>query len=195
MVVPTCVDERAYAKAQPPAAEGLTFCWIGSPATEHYLLTIEPELEQLCQTLPASLRMIGAAPNGRNFFTAIRRPWSEESEIDEISACQIGVAPLLGSSWDRGKCGLKAIQYMAAGLPVLAAKIGVLPSIVVHGETGFVYADGVEFATFARRLAEDSELRNEMGIAGRERVANNYSMRRWALTICDVLVAAAKRRR
>ena len=143
VVVPTCVDDRAYAAAPRPArGDRPTFCWIGSPATEYYLNTIAPELEDLCRGIPASLRLIGAAPDGTSFPAAIRRPWSEQTEIAELLACDIGLAPLLGAPWDRGKCGLKAIQYMAAGLPVLAARIGALPEIVVHGETGFVYADG-----------------------------------------------------
>jgi glycosyltransferase involved in cell wall biosynthesis len=82
---------------------------------------------------------------------------------------------------------LKAIQYMASGIPVLAADVGVLPSIVQHGKTGFVYTNGAEFARYARQLAKDPELRGRMGAAGRERVAAFYSIHGWADTIAEVL--------
>lgn len=193
VVVPTCVDDRAYAAAPRPArGDRPTFCWIGSPATEYYLNTIAPELEGLCRGIPASLRLIGAAPDRTGFPAAIRRPWSERTEIAELLACDIGVAPLLGTPWDCGKCGLKAIQYMAAGLPVLAARIGALPEIVVHSETGFVYADGKEFSAFACQLASSPHLRAKMGEAGRKRAEKHYSLQHWAKTLAEVLSKAAR---
>jgi len=87
---------------------------------------------------------------------------------------------------------LKAIQYMAAGLPVLAAGIGVLPSIVTHGETGFLYHDGADFKSFAERLGMDPELRNQFGMAGQRRASMRYSIHRWAGTLRDVLLSAAQ---
>ena len=80
---------------------------------------------------------------------------------------------------------------MAIGIPVLAADVGVLPTIVQHGETGFIYRDGAEFAHYARQLADDPELRRRMGAAGRERVAASYSIHGWVDTIADVLTDAA----
>jgi glycosyltransferase involved in cell wall biosynthesis len=95
--------------------------------------------------------------------------------------------------WERGKCGLKAIQYMAIGIPVLAADVGVLPTIVQHGETGFIYRDGAEFAHYARQLANDPELRQRMGAAGRERVAARYSIHGWVDTVAAALIDAASK--
>ncbi len=193
VVVPTTVDDRAYARVERLAGDRLTFGWIGSPSTEHYLRTIQAELQQLCQSLPASLRLIGLAAGGPSGVDVVRRPWSEQSEIEELAACDIGLAPLFDGPWERGKCGLKAIQYMAAGLPVLAARIGILPDVVVHGETGFLYGDGAEFTRFARQLAGDPELRARMGQAGRLRAATHYSIHRWAEKVGDVLLTSAKR--
>ena len=121
----------------------------------------------------------------------VLRPWSEETELEELAACDIGLAPLFDGAWERGKCGLKAIQYMAVGLPVLAANVGALPSIVLHGKTGFVYRDGAEFTAFARQLAADGELRRQMGIAGRQRAAMSYSNHHWVETVANILLEAA----
>jgi glycosyltransferase involved in cell wall biosynthesis len=193
VVVPTCVDERKYAEVARPAPRSeLTFGWIGSPATENYLTTIAQELEALCRSLPASLRLIGAAPDGTRFPTAIRRPWSEQTEIEEIAACDIGLAPLLGIPWDRGKCSLKAVQYMSVGIPVLAAKFGAQPDIVRHGETGFLFADREEFTFFARELAHDPELRARLGKAGREHVAENYSIHHWVDTLKETFASSVR---
>jgi glycosyltransferase involved in cell wall biosynthesis len=191
IVVPTAVDHRAYTAQKPSAHGKLTFGWIGSSATEHYLRTIAPELEQLCNSLQARLRLIGVDGHDFGHTDVVLTGWSEATEIEELAACDIGLAPLSDGPWERGKCGLKAIQYMATGIPVLAADVGVLPTIVQHGETGFIYRNGAEFARYARQLADDPELRRRMGAAGRERVAAFYSIHGWVDTIADVLTGAA----
>ena len=194
LLVPTAVDHRAYAEQSSSPHDKLTFGWIGSSATAHYLQTIAAELEELCNSLPARLRLIGVERHRLQMLpTSSLSEWSEDTEIEQLAACDIGLAPLSDGPWERGKCGLKAIQYMAIGIPVLAADVGVLPTIVQHGETGFIYRDGAEFAHYARQLADDPELRRRMGAAGRERVAASYSIHGWVDTIADVLTDAASR--
>jgi glycosyltransferase involved in cell wall biosynthesis len=62
---------------------------------------------------------------------------------------------------------------------------------VRHGETGFVYRNGAEFARYARQLAEDPDLRRRMGAAGKQRVAECYSIHGWVDVIAGVLIEAA----
>jgi glycosyltransferase involved in cell wall biosynthesis len=191
VMVPTTVDDRAYARQSSPRRDKLTFGWIGSPATAQYLHTIAPEIERLCQSHSAGLRLIGVDHHSFKCSDVTLRDWSEETEVAELANCDIGLAPMSDGLWERGKCGLKAIQYMAAGIPVLAARVGVLPTIVQHGETGFVYRDGAEFASYARLLAEDPDLRRRMGTAGKKRVAECYSIHGWVDVIAGVLTEAA----
>ena len=191
-VVPTTINPHAYSPAEHNEDHPLTFGWIGSPATEHYLQTIWDELESLLHTLPARLHLIGITPGSRPLTGAVYRSWTEETEGAELAVCDLGLSPLFEGPWERGKCALKAIQYMAAGIPVLAAHVGVLPHIVAHGETGFLYQSGGEFTALAHQLAEDRELRRRMGHAGRQRAVDHYSIQRWADTVADILLAAAR---
>ena len=192
LLVPTTVDDRAYARINHAAGDKLTFGWIGSPATQHYLQTIETELMQLCHSLPATVRLIGLERHHFSSPDVSLRQWSEATEIEELASCDIGLAPLFDGLWERGKCGLKAIQYMAAGLPVLAARAGALPTIVVNGETGFLYRNGAEFTALAERLGADGELRSRLGMAGRRRAAACYSVHHWVETVRNVLLAARR---
>lgn len=193
IIVPTTVDHYAYTAQQSSARDKLTLGWIGSSATEHYLHTIAPELEQLCNSLQARLRLIGVDEHDFAHPDVVLSRWSEDTEVRELAACDIGLAPMSDGPWERGKCGLKAIQYMASGVPVLAADVGVLPTIVQHGKTGFIYRDAAEFAHYARQLADDPGLRRRMGAAGRERVAASYSIHGWVDTIAGVLTDAASK--
>jgi glycosyltransferase involved in cell wall biosynthesis len=193
VVVPTTVDVSAYEAARHEAGSPLTFVWIGSPFTERYLKSIEGELDRLLRTLPAKLHLIGAPSSTISLPGTVYRPWTAATEGAELASCDIGLAPSDDGPWERGKCGLKAIQYMAAGLPVLAADVGALPKIVVHGETGFVYRNGEELISYAKTLADDPALRRSVGRAGRRRVAECFSLERWSGTLAETLASVARK--
>src|SRR5256885_7993483 len=97
-------------------------------------------------------------------------PWSAETEPIEIAAGDIGIAWVPDDDWSRGKCGLKVLQYMAAGLPVVANPVGVQAKLVRHGETGFLASTDQEWADAVAVLASDPTLRQRMGEAGRHRL-------------------------
>ena len=50
----------------------------------------------------------------------------------------VGIAPTPTDRWTLGKCGFKIVQYMAAGLPVIASPVGANAELVVPGGTGLL---------------------------------------------------------
>jgi glycosyltransferase involved in cell wall biosynthesis len=72
------------------------------------------------------------------------------------------------------------LEAMASGLPVVAARVGGVPDIVQHGQTGFLFEpEDIEgFAAVLARLAASSELRTEMGRRARAHVEENHSLHR-----------------
>ena len=86
--------------------------------------------------------------------------------------------PLDDTEWERGKCGYKLLQYMAAGRPVVASPVGVNPEIVEPGVTGFLATTTEEWRTALTRLRDDPALRTRMGEAGRRRIEAGYSLDR-----------------
>lgn len=71
--------------------------------------------------------------------------------------------------------GSAALAAMAAGVPVVASRVGGLPEAVEHGKTGFLVGDG-DFATPVRRLLDDFALAREMSRAGRARAEKEFSV-------------------
>ena len=84
--------------------------------------------------------------------------------------------PLLDGPWERGKCGYKLIQYMAAARPAVASPVGASASIVVPGETGFLANSAEEWTTALYRLATDREHARKLGLSGRRRAEAAYSI-------------------
>jgi glycosyltransferase involved in cell wall biosynthesis len=72
---------------------------------------------------------------------------------------------------------LTVIEAMAAGLPVVATRVGGLPEIVEEGRTGWLApaGDDEELATAVLRLADNRSLQLEMGAAGRRRAEAMFS--------------------
>ena len=65
--------------------------------------------------------------------------------------------------------GSAALAAMAAGVPVIASRVGGLPEIVEHERTGILMADDRELPQALRRLLDDPRAAAEMGRRGRER--------------------------
>jgi glycosyltransferase involved in cell wall biosynthesis len=75
------------------------------------------------------------------------------------------------------------LEAMAAGVPVVASRVGGVPEVVVDGETGLLVSAppsaGVVTAALARLLG-DPELRARLGKAGRTRYEREFTAERWA---------------
>ena len=117
--------------------------WVGSSSTIKGLEQIAPVLNRLGKEVPSlQLKVVCDRCIELENLGVVFRPWSEATEADEIATADVGVSWLPDDAWSRGKCGLKVLQYMAAGLPVVANPVGVQADLVRHGETGLPGRDG-----------------------------------------------------
>lgn len=72
---------------------------------------------------------------------------------------------------------LKVYEYMAAGLPVIASRIGQLEKLITHGINGIHSEPGsvISIKQSLRHLYDNSALRKNMGHKARETVLQNHT--------------------
>ena len=179
-VIPTVVDVNRYSVHDYAVrSDTVRICWIGTPITANlYLPLILPSLKTVQKRFPTTIvRIIGTDRlAGTEDLRVEFEPWSEESETRLVSQCDIGIMPLPDSEFQRGKCGLKLIQYMAAGLPTVASPVGENQFIVDHARTGFHAATPEQWVDHLSALITNSRLRAQMGEAGRAKAEAQYSL-------------------
>ena len=103
-------------------------------------------------------------------------PWNKATEVEDLLTFDVGVMPLADTPWARGKCGFKALQYLALGIPALVSPVGVNTEIVTHGGNGFHCAAPGEWAECIRKLAGDAALRERLRAACRHVVVERFSV-------------------
>ena len=178
-IIPTVVDLSRY-KLKPHSHNlenrQFTLGWIGTPYTSKYLKEIQSPLQKLCHTHNVKLLTIGSGKLDLDGVSTEVLPWSRETEVESLQKIDVGLMPLNDSPFERGKCGLKLIQYMACARPVVGSPIGVNQQLIENGETGFQAMSIEEWCTALTKLADDPVLRGKMGRKARQNVESNYSL-------------------
>ncbi len=158
-------------------SEKLILGWSGSHSTAKYLFLIKDVLIELHKTHPFKLLVMGTNNLEIAGLDITCVNWSEEVEISTIQRFDIGLYPLPDELWVHGKSGLKALQYMACGIPTVATKVGdAIQRVITDKEDGFLVYSQEEWLTALKNLIENPELRNSMGQKARQKVVKYYSI-------------------
>lgn len=190
-LVPTVVDEANFTIPQRQPSDEFRILWIGTPSTGPYLEVVRPALETLASKRRFRLVVVGAHNFASTRFIVETHPWSEEQEREQLARCDVGIMPLSDDAWSAGKCGFKLIQYMAAGLAVVASPVGANLDIVRPGHNGFLAANHDEWVQALATLADDVQGRERLGINGRRLLEKELSFSANLLAIQRNLLDAA----
>lgn len=174
-VVPTTIDTDLYRPAPPQAGRSLCIGWSGSMSTIEHLRLLEPVLSSVQAEHGVRIRVIGDETYRVPGAEVESLPWREATELEDLRRIDIGVMPLPDDEWARGKCGLKALQYMALGIPTVMSPVGVNRRIARDGAALLATTED-EWRQALGRLIVNPELRAAIGRAGRRRVQQEYSV-------------------
>jgi len=195
-VIPTCIDLGLY---PPRNAEregygpGIDLAWIGSSSTLAGIESRRATWDRVGAEVSGSrLRLICDRTADLGALPVVTVPWSSATEAAELGAADVGVSWVPDDLWSQGKCGLKVLQSMAAGLPAVANPVGVHPEMIRAGETGLLAETADEWVEAIRSLRDDPEGRLAMGRAARLSVEAGYSVSAWAPTFVGAVSGRAR---
>jgi glycosyltransferase involved in cell wall biosynthesis len=191
MVLPTTIDTDLY---QPKAyKKDARVCvgWSGSTTTIAHLAPMSGLLRQLQRDFGVRLRVIGD-PSFRIEGADVESiPWKEATEFQDVQEIDIGIMPLPDEPWARGKCGLKALQYMAAGIATVMSPVGVNAEIASDG-AAMLATSMSDWEMTLTALIADYDARAALGSAGRARAEEKYSVNANFPLYVEALQRAAK---
>lgn len=180
LVNPTTIDTQYQHNPQrlkkQEANARVILGWTGTHSTLPYLLDLMPVLQSIAKKHAIVVRVISNKNPKLPLANFEFVPWQKESEFEDLFQFDIGLMPLTDSSWAKGKCGFKALQYMALEIPCVASPVGVNTEIVEHGRDGFLCANHEAWLEVLDQLISDRELRARIGKAGRQAVEARFSV-------------------
>lgn len=191
--IPTTVDTEKYTPRHKATDQLPVIGWSGSTTTAKYIEETREILVELAKSHRFRLRIIGAP--GYDPIPGIETevlPWVSATEVQDLSAIDIGLMPLRDDQWARGKCGLKALQYMALAIPAVCSPVGVSTKIISHGLNGFLASTPDEWLACLRKILDTPELRRWIGAAARRTVEANYSAHSQVPRLADVFRSVQK---
>ena len=177
-IIPTCIDTDLYPqKKKVTDRPEIILGWIGTKGNLKYLKKLEPVFETIHQRFPqVKLKIVSNHFFDSPHLPTIKKPWKLEDENEDLISFDIGLMPLNDDLWSRGKCGLKIVQYLSVGLPVVCTPVGMNSDIIKEGKNGFWATNHQEWVDRLSTLIQNRDLRYQMGLKGIETVEREYSL-------------------
>jgi len=174
-----------------PANPKCVIGWTGTFSSQPFLDAMAPMLRRLSESHDFEFRIVGNFDYAMPGVDLKVIRFDKATEIADLNHFDIGVYPLVDDPFVYGKSGLKAIVYMAMGLPVVASAVGMTPLLYEHGEIGYLVRDDDEWLAALRMLIEKPELRARMGETARRVAIENYSREAVQLQYLRILDAVS----
>ena len=177
-IIPTTIDTVRYkplARERGPR-DRVCIGWSGSRTTIAHLRLLTGVLRALHERFSIRIKVIGDRTFAIPGVPVEAQDWDPADELKSLSDIDIGLMPLPDEEWAKGKCGLKALQYMALGIPAVCSPVGVNTQIIQDGVNGYLASTDAEWIDRLSRLIQEESLRQRLGQAARETVEARYSV-------------------
>lgn len=177
-IVPTTIDTEYHKVNRNKKDERVCIGWTGTQTTVKYLDRVKGVLKRLKDSYGdlVHYKIISDLPWVVKGLDVENVAWDLKDEIAQLSTIDIGLMPLENDQWSQGKCGFKALQYMALETVPVVSPVGVNDEIVKDGENGFLAKDEDEWYRKLSLLIENNTLRQSMGKAARKTIVDRYSV-------------------
>lgn len=179
VINPTTIDTQHWhnpslvqKKSNPKPVVG----WTGTHSTIAYLVALLPVLQKVAEHQEFIFLVISDKKPDWQLKNMQFVAWNKETEIQDLAQMDIGLMPLTNDPWAKGKCGFKALQYMAMAIVPLVSPVGVNTEIIQDGFNGFLCDSLQDWENTLLQLLQDEQKRKNIGENARKSVITRYSI-------------------
>jgi len=192
-ILPTAVDLEVFRPRETTSMrEGCVFGWVGTAENLTQWLRLVPAFRRVLEAAPTStFKVVSDRELPQVDLPVVFERFTVEREASALADFDVGLMPLTDSDWNRGKCGAKALQCMALGMPVVVSPVGMNHDLVKPDVNGFLADTEDQWVASMNRLALSAELRQRLGANARGVVEKHYGLERIAKQMADLIAGLA----
>lgn len=189
-LIPTGVDAEVFApNMRRPNRDSCVLGWHGSAyVQEKNLRILLPAVRILASKYDLTFKLLGSMGNRRlqQSFRSVEGlrmdfgpdRWIPYQELpSHLADVDVGLSPLMDDLWSRGKCAMKALEYMSMSKPIVVSPVGEHNYLIRHGTNGLFAQTTEDWVSTISSLIENKGLRHELGLQGRQTVLKSYSIK------------------
>jgi glycosyltransferase involved in cell wall biosynthesis len=190
VVLPNCLPDVAYVPYdQNPDTSNrrLRVGWVGGASHGRDVHTCTPSVRKFIKRENDWDLYLGGNDYRPTFKVPLDRahfePWHAVTDDTEAYYASmdfdIGLCPVLETDFAKSKSAIKAIEYGARGIPVIASDVTCYRDYVQHGYNGFLAKTDHEWLKYLHLLANDEDLRRTMGRNNRAKAEDYHMSSKW----------------
>lgn len=190
ILIPTSIKLTNYSlnKEYIGNKDRIVLGWIGNG--QHYkddlIQILGPVLPVIAKEVPLKFKVVGACGVQELYDTFSSIPeleiefidaieWDKPSAVkDAMADFDLGLYPLLENQFNEYKCGFKALEYMAEGIPVIASNVAANREILTHDINGLLVSHE-DWVGALMSLITNEEKRKELSINALNTITSHYS--------------------
>jgi len=185
-VIPMAVDLNKWNPKTKFVDDKIIVGWAGAPHNLMYLERLESTLAILIAKYPQVKVAVFSGQRPNWSLPTLFFPFEKGKEHDFIQSLDIGLLPLIDDPFTRGKSPIKALQYMACAVPVVANVFGATQEIL-NPDNSIAVQSEKDWVDAIEQLILDKSLRTELGGTGHSFVESRHNMQQIASQLGEVL--------
>lgn len=185
-VIPMAVDVDTWHPSPRAADDRIRIGWAGRPGNLRFLRAIETPLASLLRARPNVSFAVYSGESPDMAVPMEHTPFHAGTEAAFCQSLDIGLLPLDDTAFTRGKSPIKAIQYLACGVPVVGNVIGAGREIVTN-DVGLDVSDHGGWLDALIQLVDNAALRRQLGDAGRARIVARHNLATSSTLLLDAI--------
>lgn len=190
VVIPMSLDDEKWTLPEVDKTNKsvITIGWIGSPSNLPFYTSIESALFTIQRKFKNVEFVVYCGERPRLMQLIIKHiPHGSVEEINVIRDFDIGLLPLDTTPFAQGKSPIKALKYMACGIPIIATPTEGVREILTENQAAIFAQSEEEWVNGIEALLSDRELRKIMGANARKQFEDKFTLKKTGQMIVEVL--------